>query len=338
MMTDAGIKSIINDLKIPYSKDRDVSKKDFTQQKLKLLEKVIYMRLTVRNAQSYINEVVIIDSFSGRWIYFDDKGENRFEGSPLIYLDVISKIQSRPKSKLVKKVKIYLIEKDKKTKELLEKIIILWKKILWIDDKLIEIIIKQGDCNTELQQILKDINHKNTPVFFFVDPYGLSIEAHTMESILSLANKIDVFLNFMSFGVKRVQGWAKIQKGECLFGPVSDLYTEKSLAKKNALRNHLVKFIWPSAVDSDWNIKENADLLDTYKEKFIKLSYEIRWFSVYNKKNSELYVLLYACKDQKILNIIEKFYEDAEQCPCHQATEIEESKKEQSPHKQQSLF
>ena len=58
-------------------------------------------------------------------------------------------------------------------------------------------VFKGKDCNTEIDNILKEINkHKNKHIFFFIDPYAMEIQWDAMVKILK--TRSDIIFTFMT--------------------------------------------------------------------------------------------------------------------------------------------
>lgn len=315
-MIEAELKNMIDELKLTYDSDWDRERKLPAQCKLELLRKIIWVWYTIWNKYAY-DKLIIVDCFGGRWVYFNEAKTEMGIGSPLVYLDELCNIQKKAKkSKFIKHVKIYLIEKKKANKQILEQVLCYYKENLLCDglkDK-IEYEVIQWDANVELGNILDRVKGANprSPLFFFIDPYWIKWNENNMSRILELPNTLDLFFNYMKMWVDRVAWFLdkakKEHKGikvDTLFGDIK-IADKKTYKWEEKTKETFRKFVWEEYMEG---LTEDIDLLESYKRKFIEKNYNAVEFPViyFNHRNDELYYLLYFCKKDTVSSIIRSF-------------------------------
>ena len=91
------------------SKDQwNISNRLSTKTKLEILKKCFNVWLAVWNKQNWAsNEWYVVDLFAGKGIYTEN--DKKINGSPLVFLDVISNKTEKLKKTL--KIKLFLVEK-----------------------------------------------------------------------------------------------------------------------------------------------------------------------------------------------------------------------------------
>ncbi|HWR58274.1 MAG TPA: three-Cys-motif partner protein TcmP [Thermodesulfovibrionales bacterium] len=182
----------------------DITKKEQTQIKLNILEQ--YLRQWATIIGNNFTQGYYIDCFAGRGRYHKDGIKDCVPGSPLLAQKIASEVQAQ-KSKKGKnfRLKIIAIEADKRNIRSLN-------KFLKEGDPEGEVDIKteHGEFQRILPTIIRDIG--SNPAFFFIDPYGIKIPKDTLDLVIDRAEtqgKTEIFLNYMSMGVKRVAGLTK---------------------------------------------------------------------------------------------------------------------------------
>ncbi len=309
---------------IKYHPDWDISKKLHTQTKIALYKKIIFMWITVWNSliinKKIPEDLVIVDFFAWRWIYFDENYENIEIWSPLVYLHQLQEKNNRhTKSQFKWKLHLYLFEENKKNFECLVKIMDYFKTN-YIDDNLkerVEFKVINADSNLEVDKILSHIstNFKRSPLFIFIDPYWIKWNKENMDKILKLSNITDIFFNYMKMWVDRVC-WAvktltrkKEIDSNCLF-EVWEFIIQKKWTTIKKLSDTAKEFL--GCTDKEV-LSEEINYLDYYIENFKNNGYHVASFPMkYLNRNDELYYLLYFCKNPKIIDdVVIKFYKDS---------------------------
>jgi len=271
----------------------DITNRPSTKTKLKILEKVFDIWLTIWNNQKWIsNEWYIIDLFAGRGKYID--GGNNVNGSPLIFLKKISDKIERLRSDI--KIKLFLVEKDIHIfTELRENVRYFIKNNTSLKDK-IDVKFFQDDCNDAIKNILSQVpNNEKHPLFILIDPTGLQFKKNTMEEIVSLQNPKDIMFNYILEGVRRTAGVAKkARRGEEL--SIREIKTVETLQK----------FI---GKDIDVINKSDIETLKEYCSVFTSKALKVVAYDVrYPDRNDTLYYLLFISKKLPITNIVKDIY------------------------------
>lgn len=182
----------------------DITNKEQTQIKLNILEQ--YLRQWATIIGNNFSQGYYIDCFAGRGRYHKDGIKDCVPGSPLLAQKIASEVQAQKRKKgKTFKLKIIAIEADKDNIRSLN-------KFLKEGDPEGEVDIKteHGEFQEILPTIMRGI--ASNPVFFFVDPYGIKIPKETLDLVIDRAagqGKTEIFLNYMSMGVKRVAGLTK---------------------------------------------------------------------------------------------------------------------------------
>jgi three-Cys-motif partner protein len=177
----------------------DITDKPQTKTKLKILNDYLSAWAKILARQSWCNEIYYIDCFAGRGKYNNDGVENSVIGSPLIALEVASIV----KEKYGKTLKCIFIEADKKVFFELEKFV---KPYV---EKGFEIKLYNGDINEKIDDILPIISGRS-PIFFFIDPDGISISREMLTKALNIPNVAKEFLiNYICKGVERCWAFGK---------------------------------------------------------------------------------------------------------------------------------
>jgi three-Cys-motif partner protein len=265
-----------------------------TKQKLDLFNKIFDVWLTVWNgpkAQQWIdNTWYIIDLFAGPG-YYNDNG-NETLGSPLVCLNTINKYRTKLIANNIK-IKIFLVEEDKKVFKQLEKKVDRFLKDTPDLYKIVDTKKYPGDCNVITKDIIKSIeNNRKKPIFLFIDPFGINIARETVDDLLNLQNPIDGIVNYSEEGVRRTKGIA--ERG--IQSP-GDIKTVKTLTQ----------FL---GKDVDYIKKKGRALLEEYIEKLWKpRKYSVTGLSMkYANRDDILYYLLFFSKNKNIVRIIRNIY------------------------------
>lgn len=177
----------------------DLTKKPQTKTKLKILEDYLSAWAKILAKQKWCNQLYYIDCFSGRGKYSNDGKENSILGSPLIALEIAKLV----KEKYQKELKCIFIEENKKVFSELEKFVQPYI-LTGLNAKLIN-----GNINNKIDEVINIVSGKS-PVFFFIDPDGISISREMMEKVLNIPNVAKEYLiNYICKGVERCYAFGK---------------------------------------------------------------------------------------------------------------------------------
>lgn len=331
---------------IKYHSAWNISEKLHTKTKIDLYKRIIFMWITVWNRLimdwKITEDLVIIDFFAWRWIYFDENYLNIEIWSPLVYLHQLQEKNNRhPKTQFKWKLHLYLFEENKKNANCLFKIMNFFKDN-YLDDDLknrVEFKIINADSNLEVDNILSHIstNFKRSPLFIFIDPYWIKWNKENMDKILKLSNITDIFFNYMKMWVDRVcwsvKTLTKKQKQEeyWLFPEIWELIVQKKWYNVKKLSDTAKEFF--GCTDEEV-LSEEINYLDYYIENFKNNGYHVASYPMkYPNRDDELYYLLYFCRNPKIINdVVLKFYKDS-------IKKYEKAKAfNKNPHMGESLF
>ncbi|MGQ9845801.1 MAG: three-Cys-motif partner protein TcmP [Caldisericia bacterium] len=276
----------------------DITNKPHTKNKLEIIRAVFDMWLTVWNGdkqQEWVNkEWYVMDLFAGAGIYFDS--ERQVRGSSLILLQNIFE----QKDKLEKngiKIKLFLVEIKKQNFDNLNKNVNAFFNSHEKIKNIVDVHFYQGDCNTKITDILKEINNsRKNPLFVLIDPYGLQIKKKTIKEIAKLDNPKDILLNYILEGVRRVGGVYK--KGQKK-GKVLNKKELKTVKTFEEFMGEDVKMI------GETDKKTLEQYVSTLAEKGLNI---VGYDMPYADRNDILYYLLFASKKAKITKIVKDIY------------------------------
>ncbi|MFA6307064.1 MAG: three-Cys-motif partner protein TcmP [Patescibacteria group bacterium] len=177
----------------------DITNKPQTKTKLKILEDYLHAWAKILAKQSWCREMYFVDCFAGRGKYHNEGKEDSVLGSPLVALELAKLV----KEKYNKDIKCIFIEEDKKIFSELEKFV-----KPYIDEGL-NVEIFNDDINKKIDDVLTIIAGR-APVFFFIDPDGISISRAMLEKAFNIPNIAKEFLiNYICKGVERCYAFGK---------------------------------------------------------------------------------------------------------------------------------
>jgi len=177
----------------------DITNKPQTKTKLKILNEYLTAWAIILAKQSWCKEMYFVDCFAGRGKYHNDGKKDVVIGSPLIALGIAKII----KEKYKKEIRCIFIEENKKVFLELEKFI-----NPYIADGF-SVKLFNGDINDKINDVLKIVSGR-APVFFFIDPDGISISRDMLERSLKIPNVAKEFLiNYICKGVERCYAFGK---------------------------------------------------------------------------------------------------------------------------------
>jgi len=236
--------------------------REHTRVKHELLQK--YLVAWIRILGKFHRKVLFFDGFAGRGEYTNDSGKVVALGSPLIALECANGLLEYCKEKkrppYFEKFVCIAIEKDGKNFKNLESVVKREEKKYSFKDKLHTILVNDEFASV-INSILKKVEAKIAPSFFFIDPFGFNgVPFETIKSILSLP-RTEIFFTFMTRDINRFLAVASIEKVLDELYPTSewrDVYKIKDWHKrdqalkdlyiKSLLEDAGVKYVWPFRV------------------------------------------------------------------------------------------
>ena len=242
----------------------------------------------------------MLDLFAGTGVYYKDDRE--VNGSSIILLENIL----LKKDMLIKnhiKIKVFLVEKQKQNFDELTKRVEIFLNENEDLNKIVEVIRYYDDSNVVIDDILKQINNNTkNPLFVFIDPYGIQIRKETIIKLANLNNKKDILLNYILEGVQRVGGVYQKSK-------INPSLNIKEIKTIETLKNFFGEDL--SVMECR---KNDLEVLNTYVKMFTEKNLNITGFEMkYPNRKSVLYYLLYACKQQNIIDIVKDVFYREEQ-------------------------
>jgi three-Cys-motif partner protein len=232
----------------------------------------------------------VIDMFAGRGRYTD--GGSNISGSPLVYLEEIATLHRKLKANGIH-IHIFLVEKNRQNLRYLEENV---ESFLDLNPELNDFVtleIMLGDCNNAdiWSKIASMQLETKTPVFMFVDPYGIAIRRETMDHLVALPGAKDIMFNYMVCGVKRARGIA-IKPEEMLskreqstVATCVDFVDVELNEMQKAHRNMPAPFSMSELCSSGWTILIVGTLYYLYSLKNRKIADMAREMLEGKKKN-----------------------------------------------------
>lgn len=264
---------------LPMSKEElwDITKKEQTQIKLNILKQYLKQWATIIG--NNFPEGYYVDCFAGRGKYHKDGIKNCIPGSPLIAQKIGLEVQAQKQKKGKDfKFRVIAIEADKDNFNDL-------KRFLNESDPDGKVNVETiyGNFQTLLPNVMEKIGL--SPTFFFIDPYGIKIPKDSLDLIIDRATaqkKTEIFLNYMSMGVKRVAGLAKTTKQH-----------ERSIKLRVIKSQDRLDTLFG---DRSWIDKEGDDLLTHFAEQVLRRGFKVILnFAVsYPDRSGTFYNLLFA--------------------------------------------
>ncbi|WP_022670416.1 three-Cys-motif partner protein TcmP [Hippea alviniae] len=276
----------------------DITDRKSTKTKLELIKSTFYVWLTIWQAQNWINnEWYVIDLFAGQGFY-TDKGK-KVPGSSVIFLKQIKNQIKKLKDKGIE-IHLFSIEKNKRNFENLKNEINGYLEENACINDVVDCKILNGDCNEEIDYVLEEIsNKKENPLFVLVDPTGLQIKRRTMDKIIDLKNTKDILFNYILEGVRRTSGIElKKIRGEKI--------SRREIKAVDTLKSFLgndIKIIERKKPEDLKVLKSYVNA--TYSEKNL---YVVGYNVEYPDRKDDLYYLLFASKNKKIVQIVKDIY------------------------------
>lgn len=273
----------------------DISQRPHTKAKLRMLRDIFNIWLTIWNAprqQKWIaKEWYVVDLFAGKGSYTGEKKE--ILGSPLVFLKEILSKRDKLKENNVN-VKLFFVEKNKNYFDELQKRLSSFKKNNPEIKDIVKLNTFYGDCNKKSKEIIKKIiNNTKNPLFLFIDPYGINIYKSTIKKYLELNNPIDIFLNYSKEGVTRTRGLVKKSssslKGVKTVNSLKDFFGEDVDYKTKKTLELLREYIESLFVRSGYNVVGFDMKYPTRKDVIYYLLFASRNNSITNKIVRSIY-------------------------------------------------
>jgi len=235
-----------------------------------------------------------VDCFSGRGKYHNEGMNDSVLGSPLIALEAAKMVRV----KYGKELKCVFIEKDKKVISDLGKFVAPHEKDGF------DINLIQGSINEKIDEVIKIVAGR-APVFFFVDPAGISISRDMISKALGIPNVAKEFLiNYICKGVERTYAFGKKCNDEL---PIS--------VQKKAIGNlrRIQKFFgedWENLTEDE---KENLKLYlnivaDHNEDKPEKHQLGAKVIDICYNKGRSKYYLIFLSRNLGAKSIIDDIY------------------------------
>lgn len=177
----------------------DITDKPQTKTKLKILNSYLSAWAKILANQKWCDEMYFVDCFAGRGKYHNEGKKDSISGSPLIALETAKLI----KEKYNKNINCVFVEENKKIFFELEKFV---KPYI---ENGFNVKIINGDINSKIDDVLKIVSGRS-PIFFFIDPAGISISREMLKKVLNVPNVAKEFLiNYICKGVERCYAFGK---------------------------------------------------------------------------------------------------------------------------------
>ena len=267
----------------------DITSREQTKIKLDILKK--YLKPWADIIGEHFPEAYYVDCFAGRGKYHKDGLKDCVSGSPLIALDVALNVQQRKKQKKGKnfKMKVIAIESNRVNHAALSAFVGESNS-----NNEVEVTIHHGNFTDLIGPIVKTTD--SSPAFFFIDPTGIKVPKEALDVIIDKNGPTEIFLNYMTMGVRRVAGLQKVTSHQneriktraiTSLSNLDDLFGDKSWIDK----------------------KEDRDLLRHFTDRVLKRKYRfvLNFDMPYPDRSETFYNLLFATNHdiaQKIMKHI----------------------------------
>lgn len=135
-----------------------------------------------------------------------------------------------------------------------------------------------GDCNSNLNQIISKIDNKRVYSLFFVDPCNTEFSWNSMSNLLSA--RVDIIFNFMSNQIRRTIG----------------LYHDKGYGEEQ-LNEFFGDDSWKKWIGGDGD----EELVKIYMQNIMKIRYDavIKKVKIHSEKHGFCYFLLFITSKTK---------------------------------------
>jgi three-Cys-motif partner protein len=264
-----------------------------TAKKLSILRKYLGVWLTIWSGEKCLGWVdkrwYVLDLFAGTG-ESHGAGGGAISGSPLVILEEIEAKATRLRDNGIC-ITLILREQHSPSCEALEGRV---DAYLDLHPKLADVVdvdVRCEDCNIAVAQFASSVKVTlRTPAFVFVDPFGLAIRMASMDALMSLPWAIDVLFNYMLDGIRRVFGAAS---GDSVW------------AEPNATT--LQEYFGEDVTISEMEVIEDPR---TYaaaafgRHGLRTVAFFMRWPT----KEAIQYILLFACRNSTVVDIMRSIY------------------------------
>lgn len=264
----------------------DITNREQTQIKLDILKK--YLKPWADIIGNHFHEAYYIDCFAGRGKYHKGGCKDCVPGSPLIALNIAIDVQRKKQEKGINfKLKLIAVESDRKNSDALSGFMAENNP-----KNEIEVTIEHGNFINLVSSIVNKTG--SAPTFFFIDPYGIKLTREALNSIINRHGSTEIFLNYMSMGIKRVAGLKKVV---CHMDEKIRTKAIKALANLDDLFGN-----------NSWIDKDSQELLTHFAKSVLnKYRFVLNFDVPYPDRSGTFYNLLFATNNdtaQKIMQYI----------------------------------
>jgi three-Cys-motif partner protein len=256
----------------------DITHREQTQLKLRILER--YLPPWSQIVGNKFSEAYYIDCFAGRGRYHKDGLRDAVPGSPLIAYRIGKAVtEAKQKKGKIFKLHIIAIEADKGNR--MDLLRFIGESGGGSDT---DVSVLSGTFDALIPAVIREVG--SAPAFFFIDPYGIkAIPRDALDAVVGRAStiqKTEIFLNYMTMGVKRLAGLQGLAEHE---EEKIRLTAIKGLA-------HLDRLFGGST----WTKKEDGERLRHFAEAVLKRGFKtvLNFHVPYPDRSGTIYNLLFA--------------------------------------------
>jgi len=270
----------------------DLAEKPQTKIKLRILRDYLRAWVTIFTKQKWCKSLYYVDCCAGRGKYHNGDQKDIIDGSPLIALSIAEELKAKNNFELT----CIFVEQEPATFKELEKICSPFKSKVGFH-------VIQGSINSKIEEILTLIP-KEAPIFFFIDPEGISIHRETIEKILQKQNIKEFLITYIQKGIERCLGFGK-----------KDVKNLPIDIQKRAISNlkKIEDFFgtdWEKlSKDQKENLKNYLGIFSEYNETVEeKDKLESRIIDIFYNRGRNKYYLIFISRNKNALKIIEDVF------------------------------
>jgi three-Cys-motif partner protein len=264
-----------------------------TAKKLSILRKYFDVWLKIWSGERCLSWVdrhwYVLDLFAGTGESHGVEGAT-ISGSPLVLLEAIAAKAAHLREHDIT-ITLLLRDHDGPSCQALEDRVAAFLEVHPETAAIVRTDIRCEDCNAAVQDFVSRVKvTSKTPAFIFVDPFGLAIRRSAIDALVSLPWAMDVLFNYMLDGIRRV------------FGAASG---GSSRAQANAAT--LAEYFGEGVVvDSMAQIEDPSTYANAAfgAHGLRTVAFFMRWPS----KEAIQYILLFACRNPKVVDIMRSIY------------------------------
>jgi three-Cys-motif partner protein len=264
-----------------------------TAKKLSILRKYFGVWLKIWSGPRCVPWVdrhwYVLDLFAGTGRSHGADGGD-ISGSPLVFLEEIAANASRLHRSGITITLVLREQAGANCRELEERVAAYLNEHPELES-IVDLDIRCEDCNAAVAEFSATAHvTSKTPAFVFVDPYGLAIQRDAMNALVGLPWAVDVLFNYMLDGIRRVFGAA---------------LGTSTVAQSNAAT-------LDGYFGNDVSIESMAQIEDpsTYATAVFgaKGLRTVAFFMKWPSKEAVQYILLFACRNSKVVDIMREIY------------------------------